>query len=120
MARSRFPNSVFSTGSEPDPRFTMANERTYLAWIRTSLAMLAGGIALEVLCLGLHEGLRLAASLVLMLAAVAAAPMAYFGWARNERALRRNEPLPSSPFGLPLVICVSVAAVLVVLGFLLR
>lgn len=120
MARARFPRSVFGTGTEPDPRFTMANERTYLAWIRTSLAMLAGGIALEVLGLGLHEGLRLAASLVLMIAAVIAAPMAYVGWARNERALRRNEPLPASPFGLPLVVCVSLAAILVILGFLLR
>ena len=32
-------------GEEPDPRFTLANERTFLAWIRTSLAFLAGGIA---------------------------------------------------------------------------
>ncbi|NLT31088.1 MAG: DUF202 domain-containing protein, partial [Propionibacterium sp.] len=38
MARERFPKSVYSTGTEPDPRFTLANERTYLAWIRTSLA----------------------------------------------------------------------------------
>lgn len=120
MARARFPNFVFGTGQEPDPRFTMANERTYLAWIRTSLALLAGGIALEVLGLGLHEGLRLAASLTLMVAAIAGAPMAYLSWARNERALRRNTPLPASPFGLPLALCVVVAGVLVFLAYLLR
>lgn len=120
MARARFPKSVFEQGDEPDARFTMANERTYLAWIRTSLALLAGGIALEVLGLGLHEGFRLAASLVLMLSAVIAAPMAYFGWARNEKALRLNNPLPSSPFGLPLMICVATAGSLVILGFLFR
>lgn len=120
MPRARFPRSVFGTGTEPDPRFTMANERTYLAWIRTSLAMLAAGVALEVLGLGLHEGFRLAASLTFMLAAVVAAPMAYLGWARNERALRRGEPLPSSPFGLPLVFFVTLAAVLMLLGYLFR
>ncbi len=120
MPRTRFPRFVFDTGNEPDPRFTMANERTFLAWIRTSLALLAGGIALEVLGLGLHEGLRIAASLVLMLAAVIAAPLAYLGWARNERSLRNNTALPASPFGLPLALCVTLAGVLVVLAYLLR
>lgn len=31
--------------AEPDYRFTLANERTFLAWIRTALALLAGGVA---------------------------------------------------------------------------
>jgi hypothetical protein len=30
---------------EPDYRFTFANERTFLAWIRTALALIAGGVA---------------------------------------------------------------------------
>ena len=34
-------------GEEPDPRFTLANERTFLAWIRTALALVASGIGLE-------------------------------------------------------------------------
>jgi len=34
-------------GEEPDPRFTLANERTFLAWVRTALALVAGGIGLE-------------------------------------------------------------------------
>ena len=45
--RSRFSTRVLGGGTEPDPRFTLANERTFLAWIRTSLAFLAGGIAVE-------------------------------------------------------------------------
>lgn len=32
--------------AEPDYRFTLANERTYLAWVRTSLALIASGVAL--------------------------------------------------------------------------
>ena len=35
-------------GEDPDPRFTLANERTFLAWIRSSLAFLAGGLAIEI------------------------------------------------------------------------
>ena len=42
---------VFPAGREPDPRFTLANERTFLAWIRTALGLLAGGIG--VLTLGM-------------------------------------------------------------------
>ncbi|WP_461636477.1 YidH family protein, partial [Glutamicibacter soli] len=44
--RSKLARTLLPEGSEPDPRFTLANERTFLAWIRTSLAFLAGGIAL--------------------------------------------------------------------------
>ncbi|HEY5846809.1 MAG TPA: DUF202 domain-containing protein, partial [Microlunatus sp.] len=39
----RWPRSVYGVGSEPDARFSLANERTFLAWIRTSLGFLAGG-----------------------------------------------------------------------------
>ncbi|MBU1607433.1 MAG: DUF202 domain-containing protein, partial [Alphaproteobacteria bacterium] len=45
MERSRWSHRLLSGGTEPDPRFTLANERTFLAWIRTSLAVLAGGVA---------------------------------------------------------------------------
>jgi len=43
----RFPRWVYGAGDEPDARFSLANERTFLAWIRTSLALLAGSIAVE-------------------------------------------------------------------------
>jgi putative membrane protein len=46
-SRSRLSEALLPGGEEPDPRFTLANERTFLAWIRTALAFIAGGIALE-------------------------------------------------------------------------
>ena len=44
-----WPRWVYDGGTEPDPRFTLANERTFLAWIRTSIAFMAAGVALEAL-----------------------------------------------------------------------
>ena len=54
VSTTRFPRSVYSHGTEPDARFSLANERTFLAWVRTALALVAGRVALEVLGLDLH------------------------------------------------------------------
>lgn len=120
MARQRFPQSVYSQGEDPDARFTLANERTFLAWIRTALALMAGGVALEALGLGLHPGFQLAASVVLMVTGIFAPLQAWFGWARNERALRTNTPLPHAVLALPVMIAVMAAGLLVLLGIVLR
>ncbi|MGV8880789.1 MAG: YidH family protein [Rhodoglobus sp.] len=115
----RFPRTLYSTGTEPDPRFSLANERTFLAWIRTSLALLAAGVALEVLGASIHPGLRLAAALVLIVTGIGAAAQAWAGWMRSESAMRAARPLPSPTFALPVVIAVAVAGVLVGIGVLL-
>lgn len=115
----RFPRSVYSSGREPDARFSLANERTFLAWIRTSLALLAGGVALEALGLGLDPGFRLAASIVLIVAGILTPVQAWIGWVRTERALRLDTPLPSAKLALPLGVAVTVAGLLVFLGVVL-
>lgn len=105
----RWPRRVYAAGSEPDPRFTFANERTFLAWIRTGLGFLAAGVAIAAVArwtdrLGLE--IRLA-SAVLVLCGLACAIGAFRRWMANERAMRLNEPLPSSPLLLVLTAIVA-------------
>jgi putative membrane protein len=119
-SRPRFPRHVYGTGEEPDPRFSLANERTFLAWIRTSLALVAAGVALEALSLPLQPDLRFAASLVLVSLGVLAPVQAWRGWARDERAMRRGEPLASPLLAPPLAAGTGLAALLVLLGLLVR
>jgi putative membrane protein len=116
----RFPQGVYRHGSEPDARFSLANERTFLAWIRTALALLAGGVALESLGLGIQPGLRLTASILLIVAGIGTPVQAWLGWGRSERALRRRTPLPSAALALPIGIVVVAVGVLVFLGVVLR
>jgi putative membrane protein len=117
---SRFPRWVYGVGSEPDPRFSLANERTFLAWVRTSLAFSAAGVALEALSLPVHPGFRLAASLLLILLGVVAAVQAWWRWAQVERAMRCTEPLPAAALTVVLAVGCAVAAVLVLVGVLVR
>ncbi|WP_020015110.1 YidH family protein [Promicromonospora sukumoe] len=119
-AGRRFPGSVFRVGSEPDARFSLANERTFLAWIRTSLALVAGGVALETLGLDMQPGLRLAASIVLIVSGTLLPLIAWAWWMRIERALRSGSPLPATIVGVVLAGVVAVVGVLVLLGVLLR
>ena len=120
MARSRFPRSVFGVGAEPDARFTLANERTFLAWNRTALALIAGGVALEAFGLDMHEALRLAASLLLIFSGLVIPVSAWFEWARTERALRQSTALPGARTSLILAIVISLVGALVLVGVLLR
>lgn len=120
MSARRFPDAVYRHGSEPDARFTLANERTFLAWIRTSLALIAGGVALEALAIDIAPGYRLAASLVLIVAGLATAAFSWFSWMSTERALRLGRPLPGSAMGVILAAGVSAVGVLVLLGVFFR
>lgn len=86
-------------GEDPDPRFTFANERTFLAWSRTALALIAAGLAAaQLLHFGLG-GVRLIIALPLIVLGAIAAINSYRQWEDNERRLRLQLPLSYSPVG---------------------
>jgi putative membrane protein len=115
----RWPKQVYGVGTEPDPRFSMANERTFLAWIRTSLGFLAAGLAVITVARLAEElplELRLAAVALIMCGLVCALG-GFRRWMRLERAIRLGEPLPSTsamPFVAVLLALVAVAGLILI------
>ncbi|GAA2790166.1 DUF202 domain-containing protein [Saccharopolyspora taberi] len=89
-------------GSDPDPRFTLANERTFLAWIRTSLALMAAGVGVEALNAVTPDQsspLRTVLAILLLLAGVLCSATAFGRWMTTERAMRTNASLPAPRLG---------------------
>lgn len=81
-------------GQEPDPRFSFANERTFLAWIRTSLALIALGLGIDSFATDIPSWSRRSlAGLVTVLGGILAA-LSFGRWFRAELAMRRSSPLP--------------------------
>jgi inner membrane protein YidH len=113
----RRPRSVYGQGSEPDPRFSMANERTALAWVRTALALVAGGVGLTSLArlANLSRFVDVVA-VTLCAGGAALAVVAVVGWRRRELAMRLDEPLPA-PVALPWLGVAIAAAALVLAGY---
>src|SRR5580698_5381618 len=98
---------------EPDVRFTYANERTFLAWNRTALALIATGVAATQLLPEFHvDGGRRILGLPMIALGALVAFTSYRHWRANERAMRQGLPLPKSP--MPLVLSVGVAVVAII------
>lgn len=94
-------------GNAPDYRFTLANERTFLAWIRTSLALAAGGLGVIQLLpdFGGREPLGIGLLALSTITAVAS----YRRWVLLETAMRRGHTLPATR--LPALLAMSIAVV---------
>ena len=92
--RRFIPPDPRRSGGEPDYRFTLANERTFLAWVRTSLALAAGGLG--AVSLIPHFFGSEALGILLLALSFATAATSYRRWALNETAMRLGEPLPPS------------------------
>ncbi|MVU77233.1 DUF202 domain-containing protein [Nocardia sp. ET3-3] len=102
-------------GPEPtapiDYRFTLANERTFLAWIRTALGLLAGGVAVQSLAEQFSTpGFRRAIAACCAGLAVMLASVAHQRWRRVEAAMRRGDHLPDSTLAPLLALGVTVVA----------
>src|SRR5919108_5908414 len=101
-------------GEDPDYRFSLANERTFLAWIRTALALLAGGVLLDQFSTRLQpHAVVLALAIALAVLAAVLCAMAYIRWRANEIAMRHERRLPST-LAIPLLAASSLAVAAVV------
>ncbi len=106
----RAKDPLSKIGQDPDPRFSFANERTFLAWIRTALALIVGGLAVIHLLPPLAApGGRRILGIPLIVIGTLIALTSYGRWERNERALRTGTRLPASR--LPVVLAYAVAVI---------
>jgi putative membrane protein len=108
--RGRARRRLDDVGDEPDPRFTLANERTFLAWARTALGLLVTGIAVAELLDSEPRAARLGISVPLILMAGVIGVMSYARWLALERALRLSRRLPYAPAAAPLGVAIALVA----------
>ncbi len=107
------PTSAERNSEDPDYRYSLANERTFLAWIRTALALMAAAVAMvQLVPPFVLPGGRTALGVVLTLLGLLLAVRAYPRWAGNERSMRQRESLPRT--SLFLVVSLALGAVAVV------
>ncbi|MET7936244.1 DUF202 domain-containing protein [Streptomyces sp. NPDC005322] len=109
------PERLREEGGTPDYRFSLANERTFLAWLRTAMALVGGGFAVDQFLPDTGGALRLALAVTLLAGGALCALRAINHWIRCERAMRRGEDLPVSRFPVALGLAVGVVALLMVL-----
>ena len=109
------------SGSTPDYRFSLANERTFLAWIRTGLALMAGGLACAQFLPPLPVAhLREIIAVLLLVLGALVALRAVDHWARSERAMRHGADLPRSRFPAVLAVAVALGGVAIIVAVLIQ
>jgi putative membrane protein len=116
-----FGRDLRDVGRTPDYRWSLANERTFLAWIRTALALIGGGLAVGQFLPELpvpHAREVVAVGLVGFGAASALRAVRH--WTLTERAMRLGEDLPPSRFPAVLALVLAVGGILLVLGLVFR
>ncbi|WP_019146971.1 YidH family protein [Timonella senegalensis] len=118
MTKRRFPESVYGVGEEPDPRFSLANERTFLSWIRTSLAFIAAGLALEALSVPVWPTARYIVTAVFLLIALLVPLYAWSAWKHNERAMRQGRQMPGPRLAIVISILTTIAVVALAVGLI--
>lgn len=112
----RWPSSVYGSGAEPDPRFTLANERTLLAWIRTALSLVGAGVVIDAVELELSDTIQHVVSAILVVLGGVAAVGAWFRWVSIERAMRNGRPLPGLPLAAGVIFGLVVVGVVVLVA----
>ena len=118
MTRRDWRPRSFRIGSDPDPRFTLANERTFLAWIRTALGLLAAAVGFQAFGSAVVSPLVHSILVVgLLIGAVFLAAGAFVRWLGVESAMRLGRTLPVPTIALLVTaLVVGIAVTLLLVG----
>lgn len=115
MRRAWWDLDLRQVGTTPDYRWSLANERTFLAWIRTALALIGAGLAVAQFLPELTVPYaREAIAVALVGFGAASAVRAVRHWFRCEYAMRRREDLPPSRFPAVLALVLAVGGLVLV------
>lgn len=119
-SRLRRHPPLHTIGSDPDYRYSLANERTFLSWIRTALALIAAGVAVVQLAPDLGpRGLRLAVGTALIVVGGFLAAASHHRWITRERAMRLGTTLPRNRLAILLGYSLAAIAVAVLVVLLI-
>ena len=109
----RWARRLLSVGVDPDPRFSLANERTFLAWIRTSLGMIALGVGIATfVSTNASRGFSMLVAAILVVLGGILGTLSWFRWLNVERSMRLGRGIPPSRTAIYLALAISVLAVL--------
>lgn len=112
------PRRITEEGQTPDYRFSLANERTFLAWLRTALALIGGGFAVDQFLPELRWGWRVGLAFALLATGMLCSFRAFNHWARCERAMRHGDDLPVTRFPVLLSVTLGVVALAMTMAVL--
>lgn len=102
---TRWPQSLYNTGTEPDARVSLANERTALAGLRTALALVATGLGVAALQHYFDSSaLFTYAAAALALTGALLAIGTPIRWYENEKAFRLRLPMPAPRTLIPIAL----------------
>lgn len=112
----KWARTLLSSGTDPDPRFSLANERTFLAWVRTSLGMIALGVGVATFVSTTEtRGFSIVIAIFLVVLGGAMASISWLRWLNVERAMRAGHGIPPSRMAPYLAIGIAALAVLSIL-----